>query len=154
MPLTPSKALLAAACSALCLSALPAAAQFAKAEDAIGYRQAAYTLMATHFGRIGAMVQGKAPWDAQAAAANMAVLRSVHALPYPAFVAGSDKGETGALPAVWAKPDEFKAANDKLLAAMAKLDTAVASGSLDATKAAFGPTGGSCKGCHDDFRRK
>ncbi len=37
-------------------TALPAAAQFAKPEDAVKYRKAAFTVMAAHFGRVGAMV--------------------------------------------------------------------------------------------------
>jgi hypothetical protein len=32
-----------------------AAAQFQKPEDAVKYRKAAFTVMAAHFGRIGAM---------------------------------------------------------------------------------------------------
>ena len=34
---------------------LPAQAQFAKPEDAIKYRKASFTVMAAHFGRLGAM---------------------------------------------------------------------------------------------------
>jgi cytochrome c556 len=53
------------------LTSLSAAAQFQKPEDAIKYRKAAFTVMANHFGRVGAMAQGKAPWDAKAAADSM-----------------------------------------------------------------------------------
>jgi len=38
------------------LSPLTAKAQFAKAEDAIKYRQSTFSVMATHFSRIGAVV--------------------------------------------------------------------------------------------------
>ena len=41
--------------------ATPASAQFAKPEDAIKYRQSVMSVMATHFGRLGAMANGKAP---------------------------------------------------------------------------------------------
>ena len=146
--------LAATLCAAAGLTALPAAAQFQKPEDAIKYRKAAFTVMAAHFGRVGAMAQGKAPWDAQAAAANMAVVMAVHQLPFTAFGAGTDSGDTRALPEVWAKAADFKAAADKMADAMGKLDAAVKTGSFDNTKAAFGPVGGSCKACHDDFRKK
>lgn len=53
-----SLVLYAAAIAAL-TTALPAAAQFAKPEDAIKYRQSGMSLMATHFGRLGAMASGK-----------------------------------------------------------------------------------------------
>jgi len=62
---------LAAACAA---TTLPAAAQFAKPEDAIKYRQSALFVMSQHFGRLGAMANGRAPYDAAAAAANAEVV--------------------------------------------------------------------------------
>ena len=42
-------------------TAMPAQAQFAKAEDAIKYRKAGFTVMAAHFGRLGAMANGRMP---------------------------------------------------------------------------------------------
>ena len=50
--------------------AFPAAAQFAKPEDAIKYRKASFTILGAHFGRVGAMATGKTPYDAKAAAEN------------------------------------------------------------------------------------
>jgi cytochrome c556 len=43
---------------------LPAHALFAKPEDAVKYRKASFTVMAAHFGRLGAMANGRAPYDA------------------------------------------------------------------------------------------
>lgn len=148
------KLLATALCTLAGLAALPAAAQFQKPEDAIKYRKAAFTVMAAHFSRIGAMAQGKAPWDAQAAAANMAVIDAVHKLPFTAFGEGTDQGETKAKPEVWKDAAGFKNANEKMYGEMAKLSAAVKTGSFDNVKAAFGPVGGSCKGCHDDYRAK
>jgi len=68
------------------VSALPAHAQFAKAEDAIKYRKAGFTLTAAHFGRLGAMAQGKAPFDAKVAADSADALAVVSKLPFTAFV--------------------------------------------------------------------
>jgi cytochrome c556 len=45
--------------------ALPAAAQFAKPEDAIKYRKASFTVMSAHFGRVGAMAAGRAPYQSR-----------------------------------------------------------------------------------------
>ena len=50
-----------------CLT-FPAQAQFAKAEDAIKYRQSALFVMGQHFARLAGMAQGKIPYDAKAAA--------------------------------------------------------------------------------------
>jgi len=132
---------------------LPAWAQFQKPEDAIKYRQGAFRVMAEHFGRIGAMANGRVPFDAKVAQENMAIVDVLHTLPFTAFPAGSDKGApTRAKPEVWKDSARFKAAHDKLDAEMAKLQSAVKSGSLDGIKAVFGGVGGACKGCHDDFR--
>jgi len=52
---------LAAACAAI---SVPAAAQFAKTEDAIKYRQSAMFIQGQHVGRLGAMAAGRVPYDA------------------------------------------------------------------------------------------
>lgn len=145
--------ILAATAAAACLTALPAAAQFQKPEDAIKYRQAAFTVMAAHFGRVAAMAQGRVPFDAKVAAENAALVSAVAALPFAGFAAGTDKGlPNRAKPEVWSKAADFKAKADDMQAAVAKLDAAAKSGSADAVKTAVGAVGGSCKACHDDFR--
>jgi len=128
----------------------------AKPEDAIKYRQAAFIVMAKHFGSLGAMANGKAPYDAKVAAADADVLAAVATLPFTAFGPGTDKGaiKTEAKPEVWKDADKFKQADDAMQTEMAKLIPAARSGSLDQLKAAFGPTGKTCKGCHDDFKSK
>lgn len=148
------KRLLVASVAALgALASLPAAAQFQKPEDAIKYRQGAFTVMANHFGRIGAMAQGKAPFDAKAAADSADIVATLSKLPFAAFGEGTDKGlPQRAKPEVWKESAKFKAAADKMIDAVAKLDTAAKGGNLDAIKAAFGTAGQSCKACHDDFR--
>ena len=133
---------------------LPAHAQFAKPEDAIKYRKAALTVMAAHFGRVGAMVAGRVPFDATAAANNAAIAESMSKLPWAAFVDGSGTGDTKAKPEIWSDNAKFKAAADKMQAEMSKLAAAAKTGNLDTIKAAFGPTGGACKACHDDFRKE
>ena len=118
--------LAAAAVAATLMTSLPAAAQFQKPEDAVKYRKAGMTLIGAHFGRIGAMASGRAPFDAAAANANAEVLTHLVGLPFAGFVdgtAGTDKG-------------------------------AAKSNNLDTVKAAFGNAGSSCKSCHDDFRNQ
>ena len=136
------------------VTALPAAAQFAKPEDAVKYRKAAFTVMAAHFGRVGAMVQGRVPFDAAAAQANIEIANSMAKLPFTAFGPGTDVGETRAKPNIWSDNAKFVAAANKMAEEMGKLNVAAKSGNLDQIKAAFGPVGGACKACHDDFRRE
>lgn len=148
------KRLLLASLAALgALASLPAAAQFQKPEDAIKYRQGAFTVMANHFGRIGAMAQGKAPFDAKAAAESADIVATLAKLPFGAFGEGTDKGlPQRAKPEVWKEAAKFRGAADKMIDATAKLDAAAKTGNLDTIKAAFGAAGQTCKACHDDFR--
>lgn len=61
--------------------------------------------------------------------------------------------KTEALPAIWEKPVEFKAATDRLVTTTAGLQAAAAMGDMAKIQAAAGAVGGSCKGCHDSFRK-
>ncbi len=135
---------------------VPAAAQFAKPEDAIKFRQSALTVMGTYFSRLGAMANGKAPYDAAVAAADAELVAMVSHLPWQAFGPGTDKGrETAARPEIWQEQAKFKERAEKMQSTVAQtLLPAAKSGNLDQLKAAFGPTAQSCKACHDDFRRK
>ena len=132
---------------------LPAQAQFAKPEDAIKYRKASFTVMAAHFGRLGAMASGRAPYDAKAAAENADVVATLAKLPWAAFGEGTDKGDTRAKPEIWKEGAKYKEAADKMQAEIAKLNTAAKAGNIDALKVAFGPSAASCKACHDNFRK-
>ena len=141
------------ALSAATLSA-PAMAQFKNTEDAVKYRKAAFTVMANHFARVGAMTSGKVPFDAKVAAENAAVVETMSRLPWTGFVPGSDKGDTRAMPEIWSEAAAFKSGADKLQDATMKLSAAAKTGNLDAVKTAFGAVGQTCKACHDDYRKE
>ena len=134
--------------------ALPAAAQFAKPEDAIKYRKAAFTVMAAHFGRVAGMANGRIPFDAKAVAENAEIANMMAKLPYAGFGPGTDKGDTKAEPKIWTEMDKFNAAATKMQEEMAKLNVAAKGGNIDAIKAAAGETGKSCKACHDNYRKE
>jgi cytochrome c556 len=134
-------------------TALPAAAQFQRPDDAVKYRKAAFQVMAAHFGRIGAMANGRVPFDGAAAAANAEVVAFVSNLPFAGFVegtSGSDKGQPK--PNVWTERAKFDAGAKKMQEEVAKLAMAAKANNLDQLKAAFGAAAGTCKSCHDDFR--
>ncbi len=144
---------LAAATVAGLLTALPAAAQFQKPEDAVKYRKAAFQVMGTHFGRIGAMASGRAPFDGAAAAANADVVAFVSKLPYAGFVDGTSGTEKGSPKAnVWSERAKFDGEAKKMQDAVAALAVAAKTNNLDQLKAAFGNAAGACKSCHDNFR--
>jgi cytochrome c556 len=142
--------------AALAAVAAPASAQFAKPEDAIKYRQSALSVMSAHFGRIGAMANGRVPFDAKAAADNADIVATMSKLPWAAFGPGTDKGAipTRAKPEIWTDQAKFKENSDKLQAETTKLAAAAKTGNLDALKVAFTATAGACKTCHDAFRKE
>ncbi len=135
-------------------TALPAAAQFAKPEDAIKYRKGGMHMMSTHFGRVAGMAAGRIPFDAKVAADNAEIATMMSKLPYAGFIEGSDKGDTRAKPEIWTEMDKFKATAAKMQEEMAKLNVAAKAGNLDAIKVAVGETGKQCKGCHDTYRKE
>lgn len=134
--------------------ALPAAAQFAKPEDAIKYRKNALFVMQQNFGRVAGMAAGKIPFDAKVAAESAATAEFVGKLPWEGFGPGTDKGDTKAKPEIWAEKTKFDDYAKKLEAELAKLTVAAKSGNLDSVKVAANAAGGVCKSCHDDFRAK
>jgi cytochrome c556 len=131
-----------------------ALAQFAKPEDAIKYRKSALFVMSQHFGRVGAMANGKAPFDPKAAADNAAIAESMSKLPWAAFGEGTDLGDTKAKPEIWKEQAKFKEKAEKMQAEMSKLAAAAKTGNLETIKTAVNATGGACKSCHDDYRAK
>ena len=135
--------------------ATPASAQFAKPEDAVKYRQSVMFVMSQHFGRIGAMTTGKAPYDAKAAVASAEIAAMMAKLPWPAFSPATEKVTvpTRAKPEVWSDAAKFKENGEHLVTEAGKLLAAAQTHNLDNLKTAFAATGKTCKSCHDDFRK-
>jgi len=134
------------------IAAAPAAAQFAKSEDAVKYRQSAMFLQSQHFGRVAAMANGRVPFDAAAAASNAELVATISKLPWAGFAPGTEGGK--AKPEIWKEQAKFKELGDKLQADTEKLAAAAKGGNLDAIKAQVAATGETCKSCHDTYRSK
>ncbi len=108
--------------------------------------------MGQHFGRIGAMANGKIPFDAKVAQENADVVATMAKLPWAGFGPGTDKGrETKAKPEIWAEQGKFREHSDKLGAETVKLAAAAKTGDLDKLKFAFGETATSGKASHDNY---
>ncbi len=102
--------------------------------------------------------------EVKAGAGDLALIRSKAAeinalavrLPewFPAGSGPQDGMKTDTLADVWTKPAEFKAASDKFTAEAAKFNSLAQAGD----KAALGPgmqaLGGTCKDCHDKFKKE
>ena len=143
--------------AAFIVTCAPSFAQFAntKPEDAIKYRQSALFVIGQQFGRIGAMVNGRIPFDAKGAAESAEIVATMSALPWSGFIPGTDKGgNTKAKGEVWTEQAKFKESSDKFVNESTKLAAAAKTGNLDTLKVSFAATADTCKSCHDAFRNK
>jgi cytochrome c556 len=129
-------------------------AQFSKPERAVEYRQAAFTLMNNHMGRISQAVQGKVPYDKDAVVRSAEIIEIVGKLPYEAFAPGTDLMESKAKPAIWKEEAKFKQLAADMQAETVKLTAAAKTGNLDSVRNQFRATAKSCDACHDAYREK
>jgi len=146
------KLILATTATVLAIGTGAVFAQFQNAEKAVDYRESVFTVMGTHFGRIGAVVKGEAPFNKDEVAKNAAIVAMMSTLPWQAFGPGTEGGK--AKPEVWSDNAKFKAASEKMQLAVADLNKVAQSGDQENIKKAFGAAGATCKGCHDDFKKK
>ena len=135
------------------LIAAPALAQFRKPEDAVKYRQSVMYVMGTSFySRIGAMVNGRIPYDPKVAQEHADVVVMMSKLPWPAFTPDTNGvGRTDAKPNVWNEQPKFNDLREKMQAEVVKLQAASRTGDIDSLRAAYKATGAACKSCHDAF---
>lgn len=136
-----------------CTLAAPALAQFRKPEDAVKYRQSVMYTMGNHFySRLGAMANGRVPFDAKAAADNADVVLTLSRLPWAGFGPETNGvGKTEAKSVVWTDAAKFKDLGDKMQAEVVKLQAASRTGDPEALKTAYRSTSSACKACHDHF---
>jgi cytochrome c556 len=135
----------------LSLAAFSAQAQFAKPEDAIKYRQSVFQVQSRAFGAINAMNKGDVPFNAAAAQSQAHIIATLATLPWSAFAAGTDSPKSK--PEIWSDAAGFKASSDKFVAAANALETASKTGNADQVKTAWGALAGTCKQCHDAYRK-
>ena len=131
------------------------AQQTLKPEEMIKLRKAGYSFMAWNMGKIKANLDGTFNKDQVIAAANV-VAATANSGMGALFGPGTEKDVAGEKTRV--KPEFFEQQEKVKEAAMAyikeanELQKVAATGDIDAIKAQFGKTGGTCKGCHDQFR--
>jgi cytochrome c556 len=127
-----------------------------KPDVLVKQRQAAMTLQAKYLGPLGAMAQGKIPYNADTVAMNAAYLDALSRMPWDGFAPASKDAttKTAALPAVWSEPAKFKEAQDNFQNAVQALRKVSTGGDEAAQKQAIGAVAKTCGGCHENFREK
>lgn len=147
------KTLVVAMIGALAAGAMVGGTTIAMAQgDVIAQRKQNRKDAAAAMRTIKGIVDAKGP--TAGAVEQAAKLKTLEIAFVKMFPAGSDKGETKALPAIWTDKKGFEAASAASVAAYDKLAVAAGSGNAEALAAAFAATGKTCGACHDKFRAK
>jgi cytochrome c556 len=69
------------------------------------------------------------------------------------FAKGTGEGKTDALPSIWEDFDAFRVASEKEKTAINNFVAITEKADAAEWKKGFGQVGGSCKGCHEKFRK-
>jgi cytochrome c556 len=145
------KLMIAAAVAAICTAG---AAQAADPGAYVEYRMSVMSAVGGHMKAMaGKMKAGLEVTDQTAVHANaIAAMMETYAEAFPADSKGVGKSE--ATDAVWEKMDAFKAGTMKAAEAAKALAMAAESGAAPAEIGEkLGALGGTCKGCHDTFKK-
>ena len=120
--------------------------------DPIAARKALMKLNNDHGRNVTRMVRGDDPFDAAKVNAAFAQWADTAAKFDALFPESSKTGETRALPAIWEKREEFRAAVAKFAKDVA--DNRDKAKTLDGLKAVMPVVGKNCNDCHETFRRR
>lgn len=124
--------------------------------DAVRTRITNYKQLGTAFKAYNDALRGgdaSAPVLRQSADQIAAAARNQYKL-FPANSRASAGVRTKALPEIWTKAPEFKAAQDQFAREAAALVKVNAGGDIAAMRSQSRKLGGTCKSCHDRFREE
>lgn len=123
------------------------------AENTVKYRKNYMTAIGGHVGAIFQLLKGEYSADGHMKMHADAVAAMVYDLE-KMFPEGTLVGRTHALPEIWENWDDFVAKADEAEKAADEFQVAVAGGDAGAIGKAAKALGGSCKGCHDDYKER
>ena len=123
-------------------------------EDAIEYRQAVMGVYSFNAGQMADMAKGKIPFDAaafQILAKDLSAAASLDVL--AGFPEDSVSDDSDAKDEIWLNWADFESKLEDLRTQSAKLAEVAAGGDEAAMKAQLDETRGTCKACHDDYKK-
>ena len=142
--------------TAVALSVAAGASAQMKPEDQIKARKAGYAFMSWNMGKIKANVDGEFNKEQVIAAANL-IAATANSGMGALFAPGTEKDVAGEKtrvnPEFFEQPNKVKELAMNFIKEANELAKVAASGDAAAVKAQFGKTGGTCKACHDEFRK-
>ena len=133
-----------------------AAAQQAKPDTAIRYRQGVMNAMAWNFDQLAAMVRHTGALDAKEFSLRAERLAAFGPQILEGFPKGSGSADkvavNDAAPAIWSDAAGFQAKLDEYSTESRKLVEAAKSGDDTQMRTQFRKVSDSCRGCHDTFK--
>lgn len=121
--------------------------------EIIKYRRSIMKSQREHMAAAASIVQGKVPY-AEQLMDHVVALEATTRVIATLFPAGTDAGDTAALPAIWTNADEFKKRAMDTSQKVAALAMSVKSGEAHIFSARLNDLLDSCKMCHKTFRKK
>ena len=126
-----------------------------KPEAFVKHRQSAFALMGWYFGPMAGVAKGEKPFNKDDMTKAATLVATMAKLPYDSFPVGTETvGNSQALPTVWSNSAKFKELGTKLASETDMLAKLASAGDEAGFKKQFGVVGGTCKACHDDFKKK
>lgn len=124
-------------------------------QQAADYRHESFEALGKHMKATGMMVKGEAPITQADMVAHATAMNELSKALIGWFPEGSgpDKVKTDALPDIWAKRGDFEKAAKALQDESATLLAKAKANDVDGFKGQFRKVGGTCGGCHDNFRK-
>ncbi len=133
-------------------SVVSISASAADVKSQIEHRQAIMEAIGGHFSAVFSTLKGPASEAANHQFHAETIARLAH-MSRDVFPEGSDKGKTEAKADIWDKPDAFQEALDTFVTRADAFAAASKTGDRGELAKAAKNLGGSCKGCHDDFKK-
>jgi cytochrome c556 len=125
-----------------------------KPDDAVHYRQGILMGLGWNIGPMGAMVQGKVPFDKERFAFLAARAAQLAPMVAEGFDVTTKDAKSEALPKLWNNLPDFQKRMRDLTSSSQKLASVAGEGDEAAIRRQFGVTVKMCKGCHDEYRAK
>ncbi len=127
-----------------------------QAQNAVKLRKAVFDVQAYSFAPVGAMLQHKAPFNAQVAETAAKRIEMTASLIPEVFKFDTRKFmvDTKARDGIWTNMADFDQKAKDLETAAMSLEMAAMSGDQSATLRAAAQVGKACGSCHDEFRNK
>lgn len=121
---------------------------------AVDYRTSVMTVVGWNFKPMGAMLQGKTPYDKAAFVRHAQDFQAATTLNFIAgFPEDSDEhDDTAAKAEIWMDFEDFEKKFKQLQTEAEKLNKVVQGGDMDAIGQQFAVTGKTCKACHKKYK--